>query len=289
LAYSSTRRITPLLRMSLPSSVTATAPTSFSSAISVISLPCMPLVAQAAGRILMTGRLPRARLTNSTMPALSMRGLGVGHGHHGGEAAPGGGAAAGLDGLLRLKAGLAEVHVDVHQAGAHDAAGGVDGGVALKVFADLRDCCAIEEDIQVFGDAAGGIDDVAVFDYCGHGITSIKGCNGKHRCNSKSKFMVNGVGKIFTTKSTKHTKKKMKREREVRKNPTTNEHESTRIRNQDSTHEGGFSRARELAAIKQRRILTSKNSKGAKVDLLSFYLSPLRLNLILNYSIHVEF
>jgi hypothetical protein len=101
--------------------------------------------------------------------------------------------------------------------------------------------------------------------------------------------MVDGVREIFTTKSTKHTKKKMKREREVRKNPATNEHESTRIRNQDSTHEGGFSRARKLAAIKQRRILTSKNSKGAKVDLLSFYLSSLRLNLILNYSIHVEF
>ncbi len=62
--------------------------------------------------------------------------------------------------------------VDVHQAGAHDAAGGVDGGVALEVFADFSHRRAVEEHIQVFGNAAGGIDDVAVFDYCGHGITS---------------------------------------------------------------------------------------------------------------------
>ena len=52
--------------------------------------------------------------------------LGVGHGQHGGEAAEGGGPAAGLDRLGLLAARLAQVGVEVDEARGDDAAGGVE-------------------------------------------------------------------------------------------------------------------------------------------------------------------
>ena len=52
--------------------------------------------------------------------------VGVGHGVHGGEPAQRGGPAAGLDGLGVLPAGLAQVGVQVDQAGQRDQPGGVD-------------------------------------------------------------------------------------------------------------------------------------------------------------------
>ena len=52
--------------------------------------------------------------------------LGVRHRVHGGEAAQRGGPGAGLDGLGVLAAGLAQVRVQVDQAGQRDQAGGVD-------------------------------------------------------------------------------------------------------------------------------------------------------------------
>ena len=73
-AYSRQRRSTQLDAMSLPSSVTATAPTAFNSAISVISAPARPLVAAAAGQILMQAVSRARRFTNSTIPPLSIGG-----------------------------------------------------------------------------------------------------------------------------------------------------------------------------------------------------------------------
>ena len=56
--------------------------------------------------------------------------VGVGHGHDGGVAAEGGGPGAGLDRLGLLPAGLAQVGVEVDQAGGDDAAAGVEDGGA---------------------------------------------------------------------------------------------------------------------------------------------------------------
>ena len=53
-------------------------------------------------------------------------GRGVGHAHDGSESAGGGGLRTGEDGFLVRLAGLAEMHMDVHEAGAHDEARGVD-------------------------------------------------------------------------------------------------------------------------------------------------------------------
>ena len=63
---------------------------------------------------------------NWIVPALSATRRGVGHAHDGGEAARGGGVRAGGDGFLVRLAGLAEVDVDVDEAGAGDEAAGVD-------------------------------------------------------------------------------------------------------------------------------------------------------------------
>ena len=64
--------------------------------------------------------------------------VGVGHRVHGGEPAERGGPAAGLDGLGVLAAGLAQVGVQVDQAGQRDQPGGVDHLGARRRTASRR-------------------------------------------------------------------------------------------------------------------------------------------------------
>ena len=71
-----------------------------------------------------------------------LRRVGVGHRHDRGEAAERGRPAAGLDRLGLLLAGLAQMGVQVDEAGADDAARGVDHLVAVlrrEIGADLGD------------------------------------------------------------------------------------------------------------------------------------------------------
>src|SRR5690606_1263420 len=76
---------------------------------------------------------------------------GVGHGVHGGVAAAGGRAGAGLDGLGVLAAGLAQVGVEVDEAGQGDRAAAVDLlAVAREAGADLGDLAAVDADVDRF-------------------------------------------------------------------------------------------------------------------------------------------
>src|SRR6185437_11964788 len=61
---------------------------------------------------------------------------GVGHGADGGEAAGGGGARSGFDGLLVLEAGLAQMHVQINEPGRDDHPGAIEH--ARPVDGNLR-------------------------------------------------------------------------------------------------------------------------------------------------------
>ncbi|MDF9802525.1 hypothetical protein M2436_001072 [Streptomyces sp. HB372] len=76
-------------------------------------------------------------------------GEGVGHGVHGGEAADGRGPGAGEDGLGVLAAGLAQMGVQVDQAGQQDLPLGLDHGGAggVEAGADLGDGLAVDQDV----------------------------------------------------------------------------------------------------------------------------------------------
>jgi hypothetical protein len=90
----------------------------------------------------------------------------VGHAHDGGEPAGGGGAGAGGDGFLMRLAGLAEVDVDVDEAGAGDEAGGVDflRGLFLR-GGERRGEAAVDDEEVAGGVALGGrVDDAGVLD-----------------------------------------------------------------------------------------------------------------------------
>ncbi len=89
---------------------------------------------------------------------------GVGHRVDGGEAALGGGAGAGEDGLGVLTAGLAQVGVQVDQAGQDDQPGGVDLDVRRGVQggADRRDRTV--DEVEVLRSAA---EDLGVADQVG--------------------------------------------------------------------------------------------------------------------------
>ena len=89
--------------------------------------------------------------------------IGVGHRGHVGEAAVGRGAGAGLDGLLVLEAGVAEVHVHVHETGNEVLAGGVDDlgiGGRLEALPHARDLLAVDEHVADVVEAHLGIDDM---------------------------------------------------------------------------------------------------------------------------------
>ena len=89
--------------------------------------------------------------------------VGVGHRGHVGEAAVGRRAGSGLDGLLVLEAGVAEVHVHVHEAGHEVLAGGVDDAGALgglEALPHRGDLVAVDEHVTDVVEAHLGVDDV---------------------------------------------------------------------------------------------------------------------------------
>ena len=73
---------------------------------------------------------------------------------------------AGGDGFFILEPRLAEVNVDVHQAGRHDLALGVDGQVRLdlEALADLLDLAVLDEDIGFAVQLVGWINNMAILD-----------------------------------------------------------------------------------------------------------------------------
>lgn len=75
--------------------------------------------------------------------------VGVGHGEDGRESAGGGGTGAGEDGLGVLAAGLAQMGVQVDEAGQQDPALGLDHGGAPggQAGADLGDGLAVDQDV----------------------------------------------------------------------------------------------------------------------------------------------
>ena len=90
----------------------------------------------------------------------------VGHAHDGGEAAGGGGARAGADGLLVRLAGFAEVDVDIDEAGAGDEPVGVDFFRAFFLRGgERRDEFSVDGEEVAAGVAfGGGVDDAGVLD-----------------------------------------------------------------------------------------------------------------------------
>ena len=91
----------------------------------------------------------------------------VGHGGDGGESAGGGGRGAGGDGFFVGLAGLAEMNVNVDEAGRDDQARGVEDFRAVFAFelaggGDFGDATVFEKDVFGGVDACGGIDEMAV-------------------------------------------------------------------------------------------------------------------------------
>ena len=97
-------------------------------------------------------------------------GGGVGHRRDVCEAAVRRRAGTGLDGLLVLETGVAEVNVHVEQAGYQVLARAVDdlGAVAGQVMARLGDLVALDEDVEDLVEAELRIDDVCTFDQICH-------------------------------------------------------------------------------------------------------------------------
>ncbi len=77
----------------------------------------------------------------------------------GGEPAQRGGAGAGLDGLGVLAAGLAQVGVQVDQAGQRDQPGGLDdlGSLGGEAAADLLDHPVLEEQVGRLATEESGV------------------------------------------------------------------------------------------------------------------------------------
>ncbi len=101
-------------------------------------------------------------------------GEGVGHRVDGGEAAPGRRLGAGQHGLGVLAAGLAQVGVQVHQAGQDDQAVGVDVDVGLDVEAGADRLDDAVGDVDVLRDAA--VEDLGVADQVAdHDVGSLAG------------------------------------------------------------------------------------------------------------------
>ena len=119
-AYSSARRISSAVTTGRPSSVIATQPAACRSPISVSCSPFDPIDTAPIGYT-RASPASAARLTmNSRHRRVVVDRIGVRHARDGGEAAGDGRRRAGRDRLLVLLPGLAQVHVDVDEAGRDD-------------------------------------------------------------------------------------------------------------------------------------------------------------------------
>ena len=76
----------------------------------------------------------------------------------------------GLDVALGLKAGLAQMHVHVHQTGDEIPAGKIDdfGSIAREVLADSGDLVALDEHVYTSVKLDGRVDDVGILKKQGH-------------------------------------------------------------------------------------------------------------------------
>ena len=93
-------------------------------------------------------------------------GAGIGHGCDGGEPSPGGCQAAGLYGLLVLKAGLPQVDVHVHQSGAYRQPPRINdpGGRRGQLAADHRHPAVLHENVHDAADASHRVHHAALSD-----------------------------------------------------------------------------------------------------------------------------
>ena len=112
-------------------------------------------------RELRLGRLLQDELRD---PGVVVHRIGVRHAGDGGEAAGHGGCRAGGDRLLVLLPGLAQVHVDVDEAGRDDPAA-LDlehlGAVDRQVLPDARDRAVLDQHVELAVAPVGRIDDPA--------------------------------------------------------------------------------------------------------------------------------
>ena len=76
-----------------------------------------------------------------------LRRLGVRHGDDGGETTEGRGPAPGLDRLRFLSTGLAQMDVQVDEAGRDDAAAGIEGHSPSRFDADLDDPAVLDRHV----------------------------------------------------------------------------------------------------------------------------------------------
>jgi hypothetical protein len=88
--------------------------------------------------------------------------VGIGHGHHRGEAARRRRFRPGLDGFLRTLTRFPQVHMDVDEPRAHDKPAGID--VRRAGGGPLREFSVGDEHIALFVAARCGIDDAAAAD-----------------------------------------------------------------------------------------------------------------------------
>ena len=97
-------------------------------------------------------------------------GIGVGHGAHAGKAALGSCAGTALDVLFDLVAGLAQMHVHIHQTGDEVLAGKVAdlGSLDGEILADLGDLVAVNQDVNDTVKLDGRVDDVGILKKQGH-------------------------------------------------------------------------------------------------------------------------
>ena len=136
----------------LPSSVKPSAPASASSAISVSASPASPRVTEARKPTGMRASRRAASRSERRTVASSTDRVGVGHRDDGDEAAGGRRAGAGVEVLLVLLAGHAQVHVRVDEAGQQVAALALDhlgalGRLEAAGRAELRDLAVAHEHV----------------------------------------------------------------------------------------------------------------------------------------------
>ena len=147
-----------------PSSVMATTPARLSEPMGASSSPAMFLVMAPATKTLTTPcRAARSRMS-ATVPAVSIGRRRVGHANDGRETAARGGGGAGGDGFLCRLARLAQMNVQVNQAGTnHEAAHvhflGVARRLVCRVRADRGDFTFGNQNVRLCVEAVGRVHD----------------------------------------------------------------------------------------------------------------------------------